>query len=214
MLNTWQSKKSWSREWSKNPHAWITWLESIWLCDLGSILFERIILNDFDDFNFVRFISLWSYRRSPLVVQYLNVFFFTPCYLRTCNLSATRSMTQNGTAKRLEDGCKYLEQQITTSWNYQLCDDWLKRQLDQSGSIWFQSSNLLNKGLFGVILRSWNVTQRQIRRYWTAYHWIASCSTTCYRVKSTLKNPFINTSYSFHDFSGVLWSGRKFARLN
>ena len=119
--------KFWSRDWSKNPHESVTWLESIWLCDLGAILFERIILNDLDDFNFVRFISLWSYRRSPLVVQYkctLDQLHFL--YFRTCTRSATQSMTQRG-VKHLEHVSKCLEQQITSSWNDQLCEDWLSQ---------------------------------------------------------------------------------------
>ena len=119
-------------------------------------------------------------------------------YFRTCTRSATQSMTQRG-VKHLEHVCKCLEQQITSSWNDQLCEYWLISQHDQSDS---DFKMIMWWILFGVIFRSSNVTGNLhgIGQRISA----APCSTTCNRAKSTLKNPFINASWPLFGFKCTL----------
>ena len=67
---------------------------------------------------------------------------------------------------------------------------------------------MIYKELFGVIFRSSNVTHT-IKVIYTVLDSVsvlhyAPCSTTCNRVKSTLKNPFINASWSLLGFDCTL----------
>ena len=130
-------------------------------------------------------------------------------YFRTCTRSATQSMTQRG-VKHLEHVSKCLEQQITSSWNDQLCEDWLISQHDQSDS---DFKMIMWWILFGVIFRSSNVTGN--------LHGIGQrISVAMHRVppRVIVWSPHSRihslTHHGLCSVSNVLWSGRKKPSLN